>query len=224
MLFSINDLTGFTANAEDFTASVIDVFLARDTMRISHLAIDIGGWLSNHTVVISADKLSSIDPDDRSITLQITKEQAQGATVLNTTTLDDGLQLSDIPELVLGPSREDVTKAFLAKNAAKGQFLPATAVSGSLVSNGDEDLGQVIGLFADTENLTTSHLAVDTGVGLPETQRVIPISLVESVGDADTKTMLKIDSEKLKNSPQLEEFSAIDRHWLDKVATYYGLT
>lgn len=224
MFFSINDLTGFTANAENFSASVLDVFVARDTMRISYVAINIGGVLSNQTVVVSADKLSSIDPDDRSITLQITKEQAQGAAVLDATTLEDGLQLSDIPALILGPSRDDVAKAFLARNASSGQFVSAAVVAGSIATNGKDDVGQVIGLIADNDDLTTSHLAVDTGVYLPETQRVIPMSLVESVGDANTKTVLKIDGEKLKDSPQLEDFAAIDRHWLDKVASYYGLS
>lgn len=224
MLLSVNDFTGYTANAEDFSATVIDVFIARDTMRISHLAIDIGGWLSNHTVVISADKISEIDPGRRSITLHTSKAQAQEATVLDSINLVDGLQLSDIPELILGPSSTEVATAFLTKKAPDGQFLSAMSVGASVATDGKEDLGQVIGLIVESEDLTSSHLAIDTGLNLPETQRVIPISLVEGLGDAEVKTILKISREKLNESPQLEEFNAIDQHWLDKVASYYGLS
>ncbi len=223
MLFSVNDLFGFLAQAEDFKASVIDAFIDRKTMKIKHLAIDTGGLLSNHTVVVSADKIGKIDPDDRLVTLQLTKADVENLEVIEKVGLDDGLQFSDIPSLILGPSSKDVAATFLQKNAPDGTLLSARNVSGSVACHGEENLGKVIGLLAGSADLTVSHLAVDTGVVLPETQRVLPINLVETVGNADTKTVLTIDAATLDASPQLENTAALDRHWADKVATYYGV-
>lgn len=223
MLFSINELTTFTAKAEDFNAPVIDVFLERDTMRISHMAVDIGGWFANHTVVIPADRISDIDPANRSVALKITKAQAKGASVLDTTGLDDTVDMGDIPQLILGPSHDAVSAAFLAKTAPDQQYLSAVSVAGSVTHHAGEDLGQVIGLIAHSDDLVASHMAVDTGLNLPDTQRVIPMSLVDTVGDKTTKTVLTVGAPTLKDSPQLENLTAIDRHWLTKVATYYGL-
>jgi uncharacterized protein YggL (DUF469 family) len=223
MLFSVNDLFGFSVDAEDFKATIVDVFVERATMQIKHLAVDTGGLLSNHTVVVSADRIGKIDPDDRSIKLQLTKAEVADLEVIDKVSLDSGLQFSDIPSLILGPSSQDVAATFLEKDAPDGQLFSASAVARSTACHGAETLGKVIGLIAGTTDLTVSHLAVDTGVVLPETQRVLPMSLVETVGDADTKTVLTIGAEALNASPQLENTAAIDRHWADKVATYYGV-
>ncbi|WP_342069725.1 hypothetical protein [Yoonia algicola] len=223
MLFSVNDLFRFLVEAEDFKATIVDVFVERATMKIKYLAVDTGGLLSNHTVVVSADRIGKIDPDDRTISLRLTKAEVANLEVIDTAGLDGGLQLSDIPSLILGPSSKDVAATFLEKNAPDGQMFSASGVAGSTACHDAENLGKVIGLIAGTSNLTVSHLAVDTGVVLPETQRVLPMSLVETVGDADTKTVLAIDAKALNASPQLENNAAIDRHWADKVATYYGV-
>lgn len=224
MLFSVNDLFGFTVDAEDFKASIIDAFVERKTMQIKYLAIDTGGLLSNHTVVVSADKIGKIDPDDRCVTLHLTKSEVADLEVLDKAGLDDGLQLSDIPALILGPSSKDVAATFLAKNAPDGALFSARSVAGSVATHGVEKLGKIIGLIADPKDMTVSHLAVDTGVILPETQRVLPMNLVETVGDADVNTVLTIDADTLNASPQIENTITIDRHWADKVATYYGVS
>lgn len=223
MLFSVNDLFGFTVDADDFKASIIDAFVERKTMQIKYLAIDTGGLLSNHTVVVSADKIGNIDPDDRCVALQLTKAEVADLEVLDKAGLDDGLQLSDIPALILGPSSKDVAATFLAKNAPDGTLFSARSVAGSVATHGVEKLGKVIGLIAGTKDMTVSHLAVDTGVVLPETQRVLPMNLVETVGDVDVNTVLTIDADTLAASPQIENTATIDRHWADKVATYYGV-
>ena len=223
MLFSVNDLFGFSVDAEDFKAIIVDAFVERTTMQIKHLAVDTGGLLSNHTVVVSADRIGKIDPDDRSVRLQLTKADVENLEVIDRVGLDDGLQFSDIPSLILGPSSKDVAATFLEKNAPDGKMFSARSVAGSVACHGTENLGKVIGLLAGTADLTVSHLAVDTGVVLPETQRVLPMNLVETVGDADAKTVLTIDAEALNASPQLENTAALDRHWADKVATYYGV-
>ena len=58
----------------------------------------------------------------------------------------------------------------------------------------------MLALTAQSYDLSVSHLAVDTGDIVPETQRDVPISMVQSIGTADTETGLKIDGEKRQDT------------------------
>lgn len=65
--------------------------------------------------------------------------------------------------------------------------------------------------------MRVSHLAIDTGVIVPGTQGVVRVSMVKSIGTAEIRTELKINAEKRKGRPELEESGAIDRHWKDGI-------
>ncbi|MEL6884279.1 MAG: hypothetical protein AAFP87_07200 [Pseudomonadota bacterium] len=224
MLFSLNDMTGFTAAAEDFEGSVIDVYLERDTWRISHLLLDIGGFMENHVVAVPGSVIAGVSPGDRTVNLSLTKARAEAARPLSDVSIAEGANISALPDLLFGADADAVARQFFLTEGSAERHVALSAAAASRATHNGEEIGQVISFIADAETLVASHITVDTGVDVPKSQHVLPVALVERVGDASSGTVLSVDKDRLAASPGLEEFDGLDRHWIDRVASYYGLT
>lgn len=224
LLLSLNDLVGFSAAAKDFEASVVDLFLERDSWKVSHLVLDTGGLLESRLVVVPSHAILDVTSGDRTLRIDLTKEKAEAQqSVGEASLLEDGI-LSVLPELIFGADEETVTKAFFAVTGSQDAYFSFAAAASSKAVNASEEIGTVIGFIADADTMTASHITVDTGITMPKSQHVLPVSLVKEVGNTDRGTVLAVDKEKLRDSPALEHFEGLDRHWVDRVASYYGLT
>jgi len=124
---------------------------------------------------------------------------------------------------MFGADKAAVARTFFATIGSQDRhFSFADAVSSKAV-NASEEVGSVIGFIADAETMTATHITVDTGITIPKSQHVLPVSLVREVGNSGRDTVLDVDKKKLGESPALEHFDGLDRHWTDRIASYYGL-
>lgn len=222
MLFSLKDLTGYKAKANDFSAPIQEVFVDRATGKIKLLTLDIGGFFADKAAIVSAAAVSDVVPAEATLHMDLSKSDAEKGPDLSTAST--GSDLENMPKLMLGNAAEKAVSV-LETMADVGRSLFAVSdATASKAANDDGDIGQVIDFLVDGESLTVTHVVVDTGVTVPETQRVIPISQLHTVGDEETPSILKITKDKLDKGPKLETFDKLDRHWTDKVAAYYGLS
>lgn len=224
MLFSLNDLVGFSAKAKDFEASVVDVFLERNSWQVSHLVLDTGGILENRLAVVPSSAISDVSPGERTLRVDLTKEKAEAQQLLGGASLLEDGGLSVLPELIFGADEEAVTKAFFSTIGTQDQYFSFVAAASSKAVNTSETIGSVIGFIVEADTMTATHITVDTGITVPKSQHVLPVSLVEEVGSTDSETVLAVDKKKLGESPELEQFDGLDRHWIDRVTSYYGLS
>ncbi len=224
MLFSLNDLVGFSAAAKDFEAPVVDVFLERDSWKVSHLVLDTGGLLENRLVVVPGSAILDVTPGERTLRIDLTKEKVEAEQSLGEASVFEDGDLSVLPKLIFGADEKTVAKAFFATIGSQDQYSSFAAAASSTAVNASETIGSVIDFIADAETMTASHITVDTGITVPKSQHVLPVSLVKKVGSADHETVLAVDKEKLSDSPALEHSDGLDRRWIDSVASYYGLS
>lgn len=216
MLFSLKDLIGFTAEATDFTARVEDVFIDKTSWSVGYVLLDIGGWFENKLVLVSGARIGEVQPDARSFTLNVSKADTETAAQVHT--------LKSLPALILA-DKVDEAGCLTALNAVDNETLfSLKSATATKAANSGGEVGQIVDFLGAQGDLQVSHIVVDTGLTLPETQRVLPVSEVLQVGHDDLSTLLRTDKAKLDAGPKLEMFDGLDRHWIDKVGAYYGLS
>ncbi|QHQ35027.1 hypothetical protein [Algicella marina] len=242
MLVSLMDLTKFKAKADDISPSISEIFVDRKTWRVQFLALDIGGWFSRRSAVVSADRITEMSASDRSLKIDLTKQMAEDAPDLHEFAGSSGNSWDEsyvFPSLFTASAAGAISPMLLDMSVRPGdvtddpdpaqaerleRMFPLTEATRSEAFNSEGPVGRVIDFLANPETLTVTHVVVDTGESIAESQRVIPVSAVSRVAKGENHTVLDISKDKIEHGPRLEHFDRVDRNWLDTTAAYYGVS
>ncbi len=231
MLVSLNDISNYSVEATDISPSVEDIWLDREQLSAYAVTLDIGGWFSEKFATVSSNRISDIDPDGRSFTVDLSKSDVEAGidmTPDGSYSEPSALSAFEFSKPLLSKGKEAVSDFLLGKHTAEKAGLPQLVRLSDILSaevfGQDGEIGKTIDLLVDPEGLCITHIVIDTGKILAERQVVVPINMLSHFAAEGTHTVLNTTRAKVENSPPLEEFDAQDRNWIDKVASYYGLS
>lgn len=232
MLLSISDLTRFTAKARDASFPISDVFVSLSDRELSYLTIDTGGWFATDSVLLSANLITDISTDDRTLTLNVDEATIRSAPTLP----EDSSSLVDaLPPILIGPFGNTISPEMMAMMAHsnRGKTGDATArtrhldrfsqIEGTDAFGKDGELGRVVDVLVSPDTHTLTHLVVDSGKVLSGRQLIVPIEKLRYQAEQETHLVFDLTSSELKNAPQMEYVDRIDRNWIDALRTYYQL-
>ena len=96
---------------------------------------------------------------------------------------------------------------------------PHVDVRGYDVEATDGSIGKV---DEATYDVGRSYLVVDTGPWIFGRKVVLPAGTIDRVDDADRKVYVSLTKDQIKDSPELDESTADDAAYRDRLGTYYG--
>lgn len=95
--------------------------------------------------------------------------------------------------------------------------------SGSLVGYHvhatDGDIGKI---DQASDRAGSSSVVVDTGPWIFGRKVVLPAGTIDRVDDADRKVYVSLTKDQIKDSPELDESTADDAAYRDRLGAYYG--
>jgi len=85
MLRTISTINGYQVTASDGKIGTVSDFLFDDiTWKIRWLVVDMGDWLTNRQVLLPPSALESVDPEARTFTVNLTKQQIEDSPDITT--------------------------------------------------------------------------------------------------------------------------------------------
>ena len=82
--------------------------------------------------------------------------------------------------------------------------------------------GHIGKIDAATREVDGSYVVVDTGPWIFGRKVVLPAGTIDRVDDADRKVYVSLTKDQIKDSPELDESTADDAAYRDRLGTYYG--
>jgi uncharacterized protein YrrD len=233
MFATLIDLSRYAALVEEERFSIKEVIFAPDGWHLTHLAVDTGGWFKDEVVVVSAETLTAVDHENRTMTLNTTKQAVMDAPRWQDNDAGASL-LAAMPPLVVGPF--GMTHSPLMLVAAlngpgaipAGQPQPKHLESmqtwrGLDVFGPDGKVGTLNDLIVNTDTLQITDMVIDDGGIIAGRQLVVPIGTLRYMAEKHTHVVITLTAEQLAKAPQLEEIDRIERNWRDAFSTYYAL-
>ncbi|SMY10276.1 PRC-barrel domain-containing protein [Flavimaricola marinus] len=228
MLYSLEDLTRYSAKIETHDFPVLEIFLTKTDHRLAYFMIDIGSWAEAQAILISIDLVTDISADDRSFKVDATLNDVNGADQL---VMSDGrgaingklakLDLETAKTISVDNDAGDEADQSRENGAAKLQRF--NRFSKADIQGTDDTLGTFEDFLMSAETGQISHLVVDNGKVLSGRQLVVPIEKLTDVDLDASKLMLGITTSELNDAPQVETLDVLSRNWIDSIRTYYQL-
>ena len=228
MLISLNDISKYSVEATDLSPSLDDIWLDRIRLNAHAVTLDIGGWLSDKLAIVGTKRIAAIDSDERSITISLSKKEAEAGIDLNAHLTEARRvppSVVDWSKPMSATGKDTITEgifeglaSYNPTGAAEPGAIDLVRLSHILsadVFGSDGEIGRAIDLLVAPDTLQIRHLVVDTGTFLAERQIVVPIGLLSHFASKGNHTVLRTTREQVENSPPLEEFGAQDRNWID---------
>lgn len=241
------DLIGLTMHAIDGEFGKVDDFYFDDqTWTIRYFIVKTGGWLSDRKVLISPYAFEKPDWDNKTIPVNLTKEQ-----IKNSPHIDTQQTVSRQQEMELynhyawpytgiaglgfyggvgmmgmtdsrTPFDEIITKQNEVENSAEPNLRSVNEIKGYNLHALDAEIGDVKDFIINDTNWTISFLVADTGNWLPGKKVIIAPKWVKDFDWANTAAVIDLTEEQIKNSPEYDADTAIPDSYFEDIYKYYG--
>jgi len=231
MLSKVKILEGYKLDSLDGEIGKVKEFYFDDRhWTIRYLVANTGTWLIGRQVLISPYALSAINNPERSIAIDLTKDQIKASPSLDTDKPvslqfeQDSCGYYGWPTYWYGPcSWGDYP--YLERDRVKwGQFKPSGkawdhhlrsthAVSGYNIHALDGDLGRVEDFIVDDETWAIRYLIIDTGTWWPGKKVLVSPQWIERVSWSQSRVFVNLSRQAIKESPEYTEESLLTRDY-----------
>ena len=251
MLKTVGQLTGSTLTATDGEIGHIkEAYFDDHSWTIRYLVVDTGTWLSGREVLISPYSVKQPLGTVKNVDVALTRKQVEDSPVIDTHQPvsrrheQEYLSYYAYPEY-WGGSGLWAMGAFplLPPVLAAGEMEPAAAaeareanvpaedvhlrssanVAGYDIQATDDSIGHVKDFVFDDESWAVRYLVVDTRNWWPGGKKVLLAThWIDRIDWADKTVFTRLTREQIKNSPEYEEATPIDRDYEHRLHDAYG--
>jgi hypothetical protein len=232
MLFSMNDLYGFTIGASDGDIGTVNECYFDDvSFTVRYVVVDTGGWLSGRKVLLSPIAFRGMDREHRRITAALTKAQVEQSPDIETdkpvarqheaayhryydyVPYWAGSMLWGMSPLPYLPAWRTLTAAeaererrwdWEARERDNPHLRSSRTVTGYHMRATDGDIGHVADYLVDDQSWSIRDVVVDTAKWCAGKKVLVPPDWIERV-DWDRSTVyLTITRAQARNSPEYD--------------------
>ncbi|HKK71663.1 MAG TPA: PRC-barrel domain-containing protein [Candidatus Krumholzibacteria bacterium] len=243
MIRSLDDLTRYAFRARDGDVGrVHDFYFDDDAWIVRYLVVDTGRWLPGRTVLIAPQAIEGIDWNERTIDLDLTKEQIEKSPELDE---DEPVSRQKESELFdyygwqpywlatpgamdsvapVAPLRSRPVSGRIGEPADGGDphLRSVREVNGYAVACTDDDAGEVHDFACEDDTWTIRYLVVDTRRWLPGRKVLVALDWIASIDWAGQRIELELTSEKMKESPEFDPTAPVNRRYEERLYDFYG--
>ena len=210
MLLSLRDLKGYAVMAEDGEAgTVVDVFFEDDSWMISDLIVDTGRVFHGRKVLIPIEKCTKPDGKSKQIPVTITK-----AIVKDSAGISTKIPISKQKEL------EEIEASPAPSNPAHLRSIQE--VLDYTIQATDGTIGHVEDFIFEDDTWKLRYLVVDTRKWLMGKKVLIGIDWFDHIDWNESKFYLNHTKENIKNSPEFDPATPINRKVEEILYDYHG--
>lgn len=220
MLINVKTLRGYRLRGLDGTiGEVKECYFDDHHWAVRYLVADTGNWLTGRAVLISPHALSGVNPEARTISVELTKQQIEDSPALNTD-VPVSRQFEQAyyghygwPEYWGGPymwgaypnierDRSKWRAAMYGTNPPDMHLRSTHDVTGHHIQATDGEIGHVEDFILDDQSWALRYLVVDTSNWWPGKKVLISTSWIVSVSWGENKVFTSLSRSAIKLSPE----------------------
>ena len=239
------------AATDDTIGSVDDFYFDDSTWTVRYVVVDTGPWILGRQVLIPAAAIETVDWEAQLISVPLTKEQVKNSpdvsleqpvsrqheialhehygwpgywyeSPIMTTSMGGmyAVPATPVPVEVADALPEEEKMEALAQQGDP-HLRSVREVSGYYIQATDDSIGHVEDFFAEENDWRIRYLLVDTRNWLPGRQVLIGADWIDRIDWAENEVFVKVNREKVQNSPEYDPQVAPSRHYEEDLHSYY---
>ncbi len=219
--------------------TVKDFYFDDNHWTIRYLVADTGSWLTGRQVLLSPYALVAVMPEERQITINLTKQQIESSPALSSDKpVSQQFEMDYYGHygypIYWGGFYAWGAYPYLARNykpapeqtaEEKGwdpHLRSAHEVSGYHIQAADGAIGHIEDFVIDDETWAIRYLIIDTRNWLPGKKILIAPQWIDRVSWGEAKVFINFDCEAIKHSPIYTEAALSDRDYESRLHQHYG--
>jgi uncharacterized protein YrrD len=239
MLIKAKTVLGYTLDSLDGELGTVNEFYFDDKhWTIRYLVADTGNWLSGRMVLISPYALVEVVKEARHVEVNLTRKQIEGSPSQDADK-PVSRQFEEAyygyyrwPAYWDGPFAWGVYPNFVRdsdqwRESARGEkrwdsHLRSTGeVTGYHLQGSDGEIGHVEDFIIDDATWTIRYLVVSTRNWWPGKKVLVSTRWVDGVSWAESKVLVDLSREVIRQSPEYSEESLLTREYEDTLHRHY---
>ncbi|MFZ0391068.1 MAG: PRC-barrel domain-containing protein [Calditrichia bacterium] len=242
MLYSVEQLTGFKIEGTDGEVGKVHEFYFDDhSWKIRYVIVDTGGWLPGRRVLLAPAALKQPDRKEKHLPVKLTTDQIKNSPEIRREEPVSRQKEIDMLEYYQWPIYWDIgavhvpsTNYVLAREVAEKRaankpeeigdphLRSTNEVNGYHIQAVDEEIGHVEDFIIDVNNWDVRFMVIDTRNWLPGKKVVIAPRWIKDVNWAESKVMVDLAKEQIKESPEYKSAKKLDEEYVSRVYSHYG--
>lgn len=252
MLWNASKIKGYTVAATDGDiGTVSDLLFDDDSWRIRWLMVNTGTWFTERKVLLPTSSLGHADLQAEKFSVKLTRQQVKDSPDVDTQRpvsrqaesdifgyygwspyWDDGFYAGGYGSGMTAPIVTPMPDAQrIERDAVEAQHRNEDphlhsfdSVEGYYINTTDGDIGHVEDMLVEENDWSIHYLVVDTRNWWPGKKVLISPNSAQDINWANETVSLSVDRERVKNSPEYDEATIVDRAYEDRFNAYYNST
>ncbi|MCM5557055.1 PRC-barrel domain-containing protein [Pleomorphomonas sp. JP5] len=250
MLWNASKIKGYTVVATDGEiGTVSDLLFDDQSWHIRWLVVDAGTWFTDRRVLLPTSTLGHADETAKTFTVKLTRQQVKDSPDIDTERPVSRQAESDIygyygwspywgGGLYVGGYGTGMTAPLMAptpdmlrveREATEAQnrrddpnLRSIDAVVGYYIKATDGDIGHVEDMLVEEADWSIHYLVIDTKNWWPGKKVLLSPRSARDIDWADKTVALNVDRDMVKNSPEYNEATIVDRAFEDRFNAHYN--
>jgi len=218
---------------------VKDFYFDDQYWAIRYLVVDTGNWLVFNQVLISPYALIGVDPDEKAISVSLSKKQIEGSPSLNSdkpvsrqfedayygyygwpTYWGGQYMWGDTPTFTRMPTTTNWRASNEGGKAWDPHLRSSNHVNGYIQAT-DGDIGHVADFIVDDDSWAIRYLVIDTNNWWPGKKVLISPKWIDSVSWSDSKIFVNMARESIKQAPEYSDELLVTREYETNLHRHY---
>lgn len=240
MLIKAKTLEGYKLSAVDGEIGKVKEFYFDDQhWAIRYLVADTGNWLVGRQVLLSPYTLNSVNKDDETIGVNLTKQQIEESPSLETDkpvskqfeeayygyygfpTYWSGAYMWGAYPNLMRTQHTDVKVTQPVDHSWDPHLRSTDAVSGLYIQAIDGEIGHVEGFIMDDENWAIRYLIIDTKNWWIGKKILVSPEWIEKFSWEESKVYVNMTRESIKASPEYSDDFLVTRDYENSLYQHY---
>lgn len=243
-MWNASEIKGYTVVASDGDiGTVSDLLFDDQSWRITWLVVDTSTWFTERLVLLPTSALGHADLENETFTVKLTRQQVKDSP--DSAAARPVSQQSDdnvygpywggalfvggfgsnmaAPLIAPVPDAERIEQeAFEARYGNDDPHLRSiNTVEGYTIQATDGDIGHVEDMLVEEQDWRIHYLVIDTKNWWPGKKVLISPRSARDINWANKTVYLNVDRELVKNSPEYDASTIVDRAYEDRFGAYY---
>jgi hypothetical protein len=240
MLIEAKDLKGYKLSALDGEIGSVKEFYFDDRFwTIRYLVVDAESWLSGRVVLISPYAVTSVDTENRIISVDLTKREIEDSPSPDTDKPvskqfeDSYYSYYNWPTYWSGPfawglfytasdARAHWDRLRGKKEYGDHHLRSTRDVTGHFIEASDGEIGHVDDFVVEADGWAIRYLVVGTRNWWPGKRVLIAPSWIDRIDWTESKVFVRLTRDAVRNSPPYSESTLLERDYETLLHEHYG--
>ncbi len=240
MLNNAKSLNGFKLHSLDGEIGKVKEFFFDDNhWAIRYLVADTGNWLTGRQVLVSPYALISVNKEDQSISVNLTKKQIEESPSLNSDKpvsrqfeeeyygyygwpiyWSDTEMWGPYPYIVGDLKKQ--SESVQSKKSWDSHLRSTHDASGYNIQATDGEIGHVEDFIIDDKTWAIRYLIIDTKNWWTGKKVLVSPKWIDHISWSERKAFINLSREAIRQSPEFSEESLLTRDYESALHTHYN--